>query len=115
MSLDSLADTSVTTMTKESMTVVIVGTFECAKVAELASSLRQRGFAVLALENVSLVGVLLLTRRVMSVVAFEAQVAKVWESMRSRLIEISPHTPIVFISERDVRTADELCDAAIRA
>ncbi len=102
-------------MTQEPKTVVIVGTYQSKRVMDLATSLRDRGFSVLALENVSVVGVLLLTKRVMSVVAFEAQVSKGWESTRSRLIEISPHTPIMLIAERDGRTTDELASAAVRA
>jgi hypothetical protein len=100
-------------MTEEPKTIVIVGTYDSRRVVDLATSLRRRGFAVLALENISVVGVLLLTQRVMSVIAFEAQVSKGWESTRSRLIEISPHTPIMFIAESDGRTADDLATAAV--
>lgn len=95
------------------MPIVIVGAYENKRVLELALTLRGRGFAVLALENISVVGVLLLTKRVMSVVAFEAHVSKEWESTRARLIEISPHTPIFFIAEADARTPDELANVAV--
>jgi len=93
------------------MTVVIVGTFESETVASLAASLRRRRFAVVALKNVSLVGLLLLTKRVLALVVFEAQLPKHWDSLRQELLEISPGTPIEFVSEQDPRTAEEIaCD-----
>jgi len=93
------------------MTVVIVGTFETETVARLAASLRRRGFAVVALENVSLIGLLLLTKRVLALVVFEAQLPKHWDSLREELLEISPRTPIVFVSEQDSRNAEQVaCD-----
>jgi hypothetical protein len=94
------------------MTIVIVGTLEVETVATLASSLRRRGLHVLALESVSVVGMLLLTERVLALVVFETQVAKDWESIRNRLVEISPRTPILC---RDARTVEQLACETLRA
>lgn len=98
----------------EHMTVVIVGTFESETVSTLTSSLRRRGFAVLALESVSLVGPLLLTKCVLAVVVFEAQISRDWESMRRRMVEMSPRTPIVFVPMQDERTAEQLACETVR-
>lgn len=58
-------------MNAAALTVVIVGAFEMRRVDELAIALRRRGFAVLALESISLVAPLMATQRVSSVVVFE--------------------------------------------
>lgn len=81
-------------MNAAELTVVVVGTFEMRPVADLATSLRRRGFSVLALESTRLVGLLM---------------------ARKRLVEISPQTPIVFGGSHDVHTADELACESVRA
>ncbi len=55
------------------LTVVIVGAFEMRRVDELATSLRRRGFGVLALESISLVALLMAAQRMSAVVVFEDQ------------------------------------------
>ena len=93
---------------KPSMTVVIIGTFEVHRVAELAASLRHRGFTVLALESMSLVALVMLTERIVALVVHQDHAPSDWESARARLSQIGPTTRMLFVANDDPRTPEQL-------
>lgn len=90
------------------MTVVIIGAVETSRVAELAASLRRRGFTVLALANMRLTALVMLTERVVSLIVHQGLAPADWESGRAHLSELSPTTRIVFVEHSDPRTPEQL-------
>ncbi len=94
------------------MTVVIIGTFEMRGVADLADSVRRRGFTVLALESMSLVALIMLTERVAALIVHQARAPTDWEATRAHISQISSKTNILYIPNDDPRSAEQLaCDS----
>jgi hypothetical protein len=96
------------------MTVVIMGTLDTHCVAELAASLRRRGFAVLALESMRLAALVMLTERVVALIAHQRLAPADWESGTSHLSGICPATKILFVANGDPRTAEQLAREVAR-
>lgn len=97
------------------MTIVIIGTFDIPRVAELAACIRRRGFTVLALESMSLVALVMLTERVVTLVVYEDQVPGNWDDARERLSAICAATKILFVPNEDPRTAEQLACESVKA
>jgi hypothetical protein len=90
------------------MTVVIIGTPEMHCVAELAAFLRRRGFTVLTLENMRLIALVMLTERVVALIVHQRLAPADWESGRIHLSELCPMTRILFVTNGDPRTPEQL-------
>lgn len=83
------------------MTVVIVGSVEARWVAELGDALRERRRNVLVLDNLAVIGLLVLSRRIAAVVVNERVAPAGWVNARARLTQISPFTRIVHVAAED--------------
>lgn len=94
------------------MTVVIIGNFEMPEVSDVATSVRRRGFTVLALESMSLVALIVLTEPVAALIVYQAHAPANWDATRAHLTQISPKTNVLFIPADDLRSAEQLaCDS----
>ena len=90
------------------MTVVIIGSLEIHHVAALAAALRRRGFTVLALESMSRIALVMLTERVVALIAHQRLAPAGWESQRRHLSAVCPTTRILFVANDDPRTPEQL-------
>jgi hypothetical protein len=93
------------------MTVVILGRIESAWVAGFAAHLRRRDLTVIALESVGVVGFLLHSQRIGTLVIHEAEAPVGWERLQARCEELAPATRILRVTRDDARSLDQLADA----
>ncbi len=97
------------------MTVVIVGDPASRWVSDLGDALRRRGFKILALDNLAVIGLLVLSERIAAIVVNERAAPAGWEAARARLAKISPRTRILSAADDDRATLESVAEACAGA
>jgi len=90
------------------MTIVIVGSPDARWVGPATKLLREHGDDVVHLEDVAIVGLLLLSEKIAAVIVDGDSVPTNWSSLRDQMLEISPNTRILVIARDDASTPEQL-------
>jgi hypothetical protein len=90
------------------VTVLIVGVPDAHWVSELSDALRRHELKATVLENLAVVGLLVLSERIAAVVVNDRAAPAGWEVARARLAQISPRTRIVRVTAEDRSSLDEI-------
>lgn len=90
------------------MTTIIVSAPDVAWLTPTADLLRERGLKVVCLGSLSIIGFLLMSERIATVVVHQDCIPEEWDAMRERMQRIAPRSKILVIERGDARAPTEL-------